>query len=126
MDMCAKLHKVSTLDPTAMAAKTVVQLATIRGARTLGLQKDIGSLEVGKQADLITVDTHQPHLTPMYNPTSHLVYVANGNDVQTSIIGGKIVMENGKLLSVNLGETLKEISAVAESIAASERKHRWN
>jgi 5-methylthioadenosine/S-adenosylhomocysteine deaminase len=126
MDMCAKLHKVNTLDPTALPAKTVVQLATILGARALGLEKDIGSLEVGKQADLITVDTHQPHLTPMYNPASHLVYVANGNDVKTSIIGGKIVMEDGNLLAVNLDEILKKTAPIAESIAATERKQRWN
>ncbi|UCH21748.1 MAG: amidohydrolase [Deltaproteobacteria bacterium] len=123
MDMCAKLHKVHTLDPTAVDAKTVVRMATIGGARSIGLEKDIGSLEVGKQADLIVVDTHQPHLTPMYNPTSHLVYAASGSDVKTAIIGGRVVMEDGKLLSLNLNELLEKTAAIAESISSRGNQH---
>jgi 5-methylthioadenosine/S-adenosylhomocysteine deaminase len=123
MDMCAKLHKVHTLDPTAVDAKTVVRMATIGGAQAVGLEKDIGSLEVGKQADLIVVDTRQPHLTPMYNPASHLVYAASGSDVKTAIIGGRVMMEDGKLLSLNLSKLLEKTAAIAESISSRENEY---
>ena len=102
MDMAAKLHKVYNLDPTIMNAQTLVQMATIDGAKVLGLEKITGSLEVGKKADLIVIDTHKPHLVPMYNPYSHLVYAVNGNDVKHSIIDGKIVMEDRRLLTLDL------------------------
>lgn len=98
MDMAAKLYKVDTLDPTVLDAATVLRMATINGAETLGLKDLTGSLEVGKKADIIIVDMDKPHLTPMYNPYSHLVYAARGNDVSHSIINGRIVMENRKLL----------------------------
>ena len=106
MDTAAKLHKVNTLDPTVMDALSVLKMATIHGARVLGLEDVTGSLEVGKKADVIVIDTHKPHLTPMYNPTSHLVYAARGNDVQHSIINGQPVMEDRKLLTLDLAEII--------------------
>ena len=106
MDTAAKLHKVNTLDPTVMDALSVLKMATIHGARALGLHHITGSLEVGKKADVIVIDTHKPHLTPMYNPTSHLVYAARGNDVQHSIINGQPVMEDRKLLTLDLAEII--------------------
>jgi len=106
MDTAAKLHKVNTFDPTVMDALSVLKMATIHGARALGLHHIIGSLEVGKKADVIVIDTHKPHLTPMYNPTSHLVYAARGNDVQHSIINGQPVMEDRKLLTLDLAEII--------------------
>jgi 5-methylthioadenosine/S-adenosylhomocysteine deaminase len=106
MDTAAKLHKVNTLNPTVMDALSVLKMATIQGARALGLQDITGSLEVGKKADVIVIDTHKPHLTPMYNPTSHLVYAARGNDVRHSIINGQPVMEDRKLLTLNLAEII--------------------
>ena len=108
MDMAAKLHKVHNLDPTLMNAQTLVQMATIDGAKVLGLEKITGSLEVGKRADLIVIDTHKPHLVPMYNPYSHLVYAVSGNDVKHSIIDGKIVMEERRLLTLNLEEIIEQ------------------
>jgi 5-methylthioadenosine/S-adenosylhomocysteine deaminase len=113
MDICAKLHKVHTLDPTALDARTVLQMATIIGARAMGMDKKIGSLEIGKQADLIVVDTRKPHLTPMYHPASHLVYAANGSDVTTAIIDGQVVMEDGRLISMNLDDIMKLATAIA-------------
>ena len=77
-------------------------MATIEGARVLGLQDSIGSLEIDKKADMIIVDINKPHLTPMYNPYSHLVYSARGNDVTHSIINGRLLMEDRKLLSIDL------------------------
>ncbi len=106
MDTAAKLHKVNTLDPTVMDAPSVLKMATIHGARVLGLQDVTGSLEVGKKADVIVIDTHKPHLTPMYNATSHLVYAARGNDVSHSIINGQPVMEDRKLLTLDITEIM--------------------
>jgi 5-methylthioadenosine/S-adenosylhomocysteine deaminase len=106
MDTAAKLHKVNTLDPTVMDALSVLKMATIQGARVLGLQNVTGSLEVGKKADVIVIDTHKPHLTPMYNATSHLVYAARGNDVSHSIINGQPVMEDRKLLTLDITEIM--------------------
>jgi len=108
MDMAAKLHKVSKLDPTALDAQTVIRMATIDGAKALGLEKITGSLEVGKRADVIVVDCNKPHLTPMYNPYSHLVYAATGHDVKHSIIDGKVVMENRKLLTLDVKDIMEQ------------------
>lgn len=97
MDMAAKLQKVHSLDPTALPAADVLKMATMGGARVLGAEQLIGSLEVGKRADIIVLDLDQPHLTPMYNVPSHLVYAARGADVVHSVIDGDIVMENRRL-----------------------------
>jgi 5-methylthioadenosine/S-adenosylhomocysteine deaminase len=106
MDMAAKLHKIQTMDPTVMDAVTVLRMATIEGARALGLADMTGSLEVGKKADVIVVDTNKPHLTPMYNPYSQIVYSATGTDVSHSIINGRLVMENRQLLTLDLDEIM--------------------
>ncbi|GAF85829.1 unnamed protein product [marine sediment metagenome] len=115
MDMAAKLHKVNKLDPTVMDAQTLFKMATIDGARALGLEKVTGSLEVGKRADLIIIDTKKPHLIPMYNPYSHLVYAAGGHDVKHSIINGSIVMEDRKLLTLEVEDIMEQ---------AKEQSHR--
>lgn len=106
MDMAAKLHKVSSMDPTLMDAATVLRMATAQGACALGLDKITGTLETGKKADVIIVETKKPHLTPMYNPYSHLVYAARGSDVSHSIINGQLVMENRILLTLDLDQIL--------------------
>ena len=116
IDTVAKLHKANTLDPTTMDALTVLKMATINGARALGLDESIGSLEKGKKADLIIIDTHKPHLTPMYNPVSHLVYAVMGSDVRTSIINGAIVMEDGQLRTINLQNVLNNVTKIAKEI----------
>ena len=108
MDMAAKLHKVNNLDPTVMNAQTLVEMATIEGAKVLGLEKITGSLEVGKRADLIVIDTNKPHLVPMYNPYSHLVYAASGHDVKHSIIDGNIVMEDRRLLTLDVEKIIEQ------------------
>ena len=101
MDTAAKLHKVDHLDPTVASAEAVLAMATRDGAKVLGLGDQIGTLEAGKRADLIVIDTDKPHLTPMYSPVSHLVYSVKGSDVVTSVINGKVVMEKGELLTVD-------------------------
>lgn len=94
MDFTAKLHKANTRRPEIMPARTVIELATIGGAKAIGLGKITGSLEIGKQADLIVLDIMKPHLVPMYNPASHIVYAASGSDVKDVVVDGKTVMKN--------------------------------
>jgi 5-methylthioadenosine/S-adenosylhomocysteine deaminase len=101
-----------------MDAPTVLKMATINGARALGLEPLIGSLEKGKKADLIIVDTNKPHLTPMYNPVSHLVYAAIGSDVTTSIINGTVVMENGKIKTMDIKAVMDDVNRIAKEITA--------
>ncbi len=108
MDTAAKLHKIGTMDTTVMDASTVLRMATIEGARALGLGDMVGSLEFGRKADIIIVDTNKPHLTPLYNPISHLVYAARGNDVSHSIINGRLVMEDRRLLTLDLFEIMEK------------------
>ncbi len=116
MDLAAKVHKATLLDPTVMSAETVLKMATINGARVLGLDRLIGSIEVGKLADIIILDLNQPHLTPLYNPYSQIVYAARGSDVKTSIIGGKPVMENRRLLTMDLPAVMQRVRAIAANI----------
>ena len=119
MDTAAKIHKVTTLDPTVMSAETVLKMATTDGAQVLGLDKFIGSIEVGKQADIILVDMNQPHLTPLYNCYSQLVYAARGADVKTSIINGKVVMKDRHLLTIDLMAAMENVRSIASEIIAS-------
>ena len=116
MDLAAKIHKVTRSDPTVMNAQTVVKMATLEGAKILGLDHLIGSIEVGKLADIIIVDMNQPHLTPLYNPYSQLVYAVRGADVVTSIINGKIVMENRRLLTIDLPQAIDNVRELAAEI----------
>jgi 5-methylthioadenosine/S-adenosylhomocysteine deaminase len=116
MDTTAKIHKVTSLDPTVMSAETVLKMATIGGAKVLRLDKLIGSIEAGKQADIILVDMNQPHLTPLYNCYSQLVYAARGADVKTSIINGRIVMEDRRLRTIDLPTVMKNVRAIAADI----------
>lgn len=119
MDLAAKLQKLARMDSRALPAEQVVALATITGARALHLDKQIGSLEPGKKADLILVDTSAPHATPMYNVYSQLVYALKASDVRTVIIGGKIVMENRQMLTLNEPEILAKAREYQKQIAAS-------
>lgn len=92
MDMAAKLHKVFSEDPTVMKAEQVVEMATIGGAKALGLDQEIGSLEEGKKADFIVLDLHKPHLVPMYNIFSHLVYTVHSGDVDSVWVNGRCLV----------------------------------
>jgi 5-methylthioadenosine/S-adenosylhomocysteine deaminase len=116
MDTTAKLHKVKKLDPTVLNALT---LATRIGAEAIGLGELIGSLEVDKRADLIIIDTHKPHLTPLYDPVSHLVYAASGSDVRDVIIDGQIVVRNGAPLTFDLEAVVEAVQELAPQIASS-------
>ena len=104
MDTAAKLHKLVSKDPTVLNAREALEMATIRGARAIHLDKEIGSLEPGKRADLIIVGMNSEHQTPLYNVYSHLVYATKASDVETVIINGRVVMSNRRVLTLN--ETL--------------------
>ncbi|MFZ0883686.1 MAG: amidohydrolase [Candidatus Acidiferrales bacterium] len=119
MDLAAKLQKVARMDSRALPAEQVVEMATITGARALHLEKQIGSLEAGKKADLILVDTTAPHATPMYNVYSQLVYALKASDVKTVVIGGKIVMQDRQMLTLNEKEILAKAQDYKKQIATS-------
>lgn len=109
MKMGALLQKVHHLKSTIISAEKLLEMATVNGAKALGMENEIGSIEVGKKADLVIVDTNKPELTPINNPISSLIYSGVATDVDTVIINGKIVLEDGKLIN------LDEISLVQEA-----------
>lgn len=116
MDMAAKLHKAHRLDPTVMGAQTLIKMVTADAAIVLGLEKLTGSLEAGKRADLVVMDTNRPHCIPMYNPFSHLVYAASGHDVKHSIIEGSIVMENRRLCTLDVEDIMRRSREKSEKV----------
>jgi 5-methylthioadenosine/S-adenosylhomocysteine deaminase len=116
MGTAAKLDKVFTSNPVNMDAATVLKMATIWGAEVLGLEKDIGTIEVGKKADIIIIDLEKPHLVPLYNPFSSLVYSANGADVRDVIIDGRIIMRDRKFQTIDTDETMAEVRSISERI----------
>lgn len=119
MGTAARLHKVARLDPTVMDAQSVVRMATVEGAKVLGMEKQIGSLEPGKKADVIVLDLNKPHLTPLYSPYSHLVYAASGADVDTVVINGRVVMENRRLLTIDEEEVMRKVRDLSLKVKQS-------
>lgn len=103
----AILHKGTNKNPTLMPAGQVLAMATIDGAKALSWDREIGSIEVGKKADLVILDVKKPHLCPLYNEASHLVYAAKGSDVETVIINGTMAMENRELVTVKAEEVME-------------------
>ena len=116
MDTAAKLHKVVQHNPTVMDARTVVRMATCDAAKVLCLDNIIGSLTPGMKADIIIIDLNQPHLTPLYNEYSHIVYAVNGADVDTVLINGKVVMKNRTLLTINENEVIEMVRTTSQKI----------
>jgi 5-methylthioadenosine/S-adenosylhomocysteine deaminase len=116
MSAAAKLHKVFSGDPTAITASQVVEMATIGGARVLGMARSIGSIAPGKEADIILVDMRKPHLTPSYNPFSTLVYAARGADVATSIIHGRLVMKDRRIATIDTDSLLQRVRRIEKWI----------
>lgn len=119
MDFAAKLHKLAGMDSTTLPARKVLEIATIGGARALGLDREIGSLEEGKKADIILVDVEAPHLQPWFDAFSQLVYAARGADVRTSIINGRIVMLDGKVLTLDEKSIFERAKKFQKAIAAA-------
>ncbi len=113
MKVAALLHKVNKLDPTVMPAEKILDIATINGAKALGLEKEIGSLETGKKADIAIMNLDRPHLQPIVSDRSlisHLVYSATGDDVETVIINGEVVMKNRAILTVDESKVLDSVN----------------
>lgn len=101
IDLAAKLAKISKMDPLALNAKAVVEMATIDGARALHMEKEIGSLEAGKKADLVLISLNEPNAVPVYDIYAQVAYSLKGSDVEDVVIGGRIVMRARKLLTVD-------------------------
>ncbi|MEM3700361.1 MAG: amidohydrolase [Candidatus Bathyarchaeia archaeon] len=110
MKTAALLHKGINKNPTLLPAEKILEIATINGAKALAWDKEIGSIAVGKKADLIVVNLKKPHLNPMHNETSHMVYAAKSSDVETVMINGKIIMENRTLKTLKV----ERVMALAE------------
>jgi 5-methylthioadenosine/S-adenosylhomocysteine deaminase len=119
MDLAAKLQKITKMDPRALGAKSVVEMATIEGARALHMEKEIGSLEVGKKADIILISLEEPNAIPMYDIYAQLAYALKGSDVETVVIGGRIVMRDKKLLTLNEPEILAKGRQYGKKVEAS-------
>ena len=107
MDAAAKLHKFVSGDPSVLPAETVFRMATTGGARALNLHDQIGSLEPGKLADIVLIDAGRPGLTPLYRVYSHLVYAARGSDVTTVLVNGRVVVENGEVVTIDESEVME-------------------
>lgn len=116
MRQTAFLHKLASRDPRAVPATAVLEMATIGGARALGLDKRVGSLEAGKRADLIVVAMNGARQTPMYNPVSHLVYVARGDDVRTTVVNGKVLMRDRQMRTLDERVVLADARALAKKV----------
>jgi len=118
MDLAAKLQKVTSGDPQALPATQAVEMATILGARALGLEKEIGSLENGKRADLITVRLDRPNAVPLYGVYSQMVYALKGCDIRDAMVNGRILLRDRQPLTLNAAEIL----AKAEEFGAKVRE----
>jgi len=116
MKFAACLHKVNKLDPAIITARQILEMATINGAKALGLENEIGSLEVGKKADITIMDMEKAHILPVHDPVASLVYCANCGDVHTVIIDGKIVMEHGQVKTVDESEVYRRAYEVVHGL----------
>ncbi|MBO0781808.1 MAG: amidohydrolase [Ktedonobacteraceae bacterium] len=128
MKLAAILHKGVTRDPLIVPAETVLEMATINGARALGLEHEIGSLEVGKKADLVVIDLNRLHTTPSPNPVSSLVYAATGGEVDMVVVDGQVVVEQGTLLTMDEQEIIEQAREHASLLyrrAGIDIKPKW-
>jgi 5-methylthioadenosine/S-adenosylhomocysteine deaminase len=119
IDTAAKLHKLSSGDPTAVSAREAFAMATIDGARAIKMADRIGSLEVGKSADLVIVDVDAPHVTPLYDVYSHLVYAVKASDVRTVVVAGRVIVEDRKPTTLDAEAILAKARDYREKIHAA-------
>jgi 5-methylthioadenosine/S-adenosylhomocysteine deaminase len=123
MDLAAKLAKITKMDPRALNAETALEMATIGGAKALHMEKEIGSLEKGKKADLVVIGLDEPNAVPMYDVYSQVVYALKGSDVETVVIGGRMVMRDKKLLTINETEAIAKAREYGKRVADSLKIH---
>ena len=121
MDLAAKLQKVTTMNPQALPATAALEMATIRGARALGMEKEIGSLEPGKRADLITVRLDRPNAVPLYDAISQMVYALKAGDVRDVMVNGKPVVRDGRSLTLNEPLILQKAAEYRAKVSLSLR-----
>ena len=121
IDLTAKIHKATNMDPTAVNAYSVLRMATIDAANVLGLGHLIGSLEKGKMADICLIDGRKFHLAPLYNPISQIVYAADGSDVSDVLVNGHILVRNGQILNLNKENLIKKVQLFADKIRDKRR-----
>jgi len=119
MRVASLLQKVRTGDPRALGAAAALEMATLGGARALGLASQIGSLEPGKRADLIAVSMRAARQTPLYDPISHLVYTTRGDDVRTTIVNGRVLMRDRKVLTLDEDAVLAAARAWVPKVRAA-------
>jgi 5-methylthioadenosine/S-adenosylhomocysteine deaminase len=119
MNIAAKLQKVTCMDPRALTARQAVEMATIGGARAVHMERKIGSLEAGKQADIVLIGTGATHSTPMYNVYSQLVYALNAHDVRATIVAGEILMEDRVMMTMDKPQILAKAHEYQRKVAAS-------
>lgn len=124
MASAARLQKIASRDPKALSARDVLEMATISGARCLGLEDKIGTIEVGKRADIIVVDLRQARTQPVYSVESTLVYASSGDDVVTTIVDGKVLMLNRRMLTLNVDEILSQAEVYRARVSDSLKKPR--
>ncbi len=116
MDTAAKLSKVTDLDPTSLDARAVLKMSTKWGAAVLGLEKEIGTIEEGKKADIIVVDLNSPHLCPLYDPFSAIVYSADGADVKDVVVNGRVLMKDRQFTTLNPVEIMERVKDISKEI----------
>ncbi|MCF8146147.1 MAG: amidohydrolase [Deltaproteobacteria bacterium] len=116
METAAKAAKVFDRDPLSLGAGTALGLATTGGAAVMGLEGELGTLEKGKKADIIIVDLDKPHLCPMYDPVSTLVYSANGSDVRDVIVNGRIIMRKKQFMTIDADEVMGKVREIGKRI----------
>lgn len=116
MKTAALLHKVKTMNPRVTPCEQVLEMATICGAKALGLEKEIGSIELGKKADIVLVDIKAPHISPVHKAISALIYCASGTDVDTMIVDGKIVLKNKHVKTLDEKSIIEKAQEIAESL----------
>ncbi|KAJ5118237.1 hypothetical protein N7448_009952 [Penicillium atrosanguineum] len=130
MKLAAIIHKSISYEPTAVPAESVLEMATINGAKALGLDDRIGSLEVGKKADFVAIDVRGIHSQPWFNPASAVVYTATGRDVELVVVDGKVLVQGGELLTMNEQEIVEEAKKRSREVVeraglSSKVQGRW-
>lgn len=116
MKTAAYLQKVKTKKPTSITAYDILKMATIEGAKVLGMEDEIGTLEVGKKADMIFIKTDKIHLCPENDVCANIVYSANGADVDSVMIDGNLIMQNRKMINLNEKEVMRQVKKIAKRL----------
>jgi len=119
MDLASKLQKTNRVDPRALGAKGALEMATIEGARALHMEKEIGSLETGKKADFVILNLDVPNAVPMYDVYSQIVYALKASEVETVVVGGKVLLKDGKLLTVDEAKAMAKAREYGKKVQES-------